>query len=111
MSLLLQLMGWAYDTSGPKADSFSREISALGVVFRLSDACIAELVLDSTQRRKDELAHLINDILTAGELDRKGAQSLHGRLAFAYAQVFGRAGQLRFSRSLFTHVQFPSGLT
>ena len=94
LSLLLQLMGWAYDTSGPKADSFSREISALGVVFRPSDTCSGELVLDNTQRRKDELVHLINDILSAGELDRKGAQSLRGRLAFACAQVFGRAGQL-----------------
>ena len=32
MSLLLQLMGWAYNTPGPKADSFSQEIAALGFV-------------------------------------------------------------------------------
>ena len=32
--------------------------------------------------------------MTGGTLSKKEAQSLRGRLAFAYSQVFGRAGQL-----------------
>ena len=32
--------------------------------------------------------------LNSGRLEKKEAQSLRGRLAFAYSQVFGRAGQL-----------------
>ena len=94
VSLLLQLMGWPYDTSGPKADCFSQEIAALGVLFKLDGTCNGDLVLDNTQKRKDELSQLIDGILTSGRLEKKEAQSLRGRLAFAYSQVFGRAGQM-----------------
>ncbi len=87
-------MGWAYDTSGPKADSFSQEIAALGVLFKLDGTSNGDLVLDNTQKRKDELAQLVSGVLNSGRLEKKEAQSLRGRLAFAYSQVFGRAGQL-----------------
>lgn len=30
MSLLLDLLGWAYDREGPKADSFSERVASLG---------------------------------------------------------------------------------
>ena len=60
VSLLLLLMGWVYDTSGPKADSFSQEIAALGVLFKLDGTCNGDLVLDNTQNRKDELAQLVS---------------------------------------------------
>ena len=62
MSLLLQLMGWAYDTSGPKADCFSQEIAALGVLFKLDETGSGDLVLDNTQKRKDELSQLIDSL-------------------------------------------------
>ena len=35
MRLMLSLLGWQFDESGPKADVFSPEVSALGVVFSL----------------------------------------------------------------------------
>ena len=90
MGLLLQLMGWAYDTTGPKADTFSKEISALGVLFQLARTGEGCLVLDNTEKRKQEVACLVHDTLHLGQLSEKEAQSLRGRLAFAYSQVFGR---------------------
>ena len=85
MGLLLQVMGWAYDTTGHKA--FSKEISALGVLFQLARTGEGCLVLDNTEKRKQEVACLVHDTLHLGQLSEKEAQSLRGRLAFAY---FGR---------------------
>ena len=36
MCTLFKLLGWKFDTEGPKADEFSGSVSALGVVFDLS---------------------------------------------------------------------------
>ena len=33
MCLLFELLGWAYDKEGPKADTFSELVSSLGVDF------------------------------------------------------------------------------
>ena len=94
MGLLLQLMGWAYDTTGPKADTFSAEICALRVLFNLAETKVGLLTLDNREKRKKEVAQLVRMTLESNNLSKKEAQSLRGRLAFAYSQVFGRAGQL-----------------
>ena len=97
MGLLLQLMGWAYDTTGPKADTFSTQISALGVLFNLAETKDGLLTLDNIEKRKKEVVQLVKTTLDSNNLSKKEAQSLRERLAFAYSaysQVFGRAGQL-----------------
>ncbi len=92
MGILLQLLGWACDTTGPKADTFSTEISALGVLFNLAETKDGLLTLDNTEKRKTEVAQLVQRTLDSNNLSKKEAQSLRGRLAFAYSKVFGRAG-------------------
>ena len=94
MSLLLKIMGRACETTGPKADDFFQEIAALGVLFKLDETYKGELTMDNTPKRRSKLSHLIRGILGGGKLSKKETESLSGRLAFAYSQVFGRAGQL-----------------
>ena len=76
MGLLLQLMGWAYDKTGPKADTFSTQISALGVLFNLAETKGGLLTLDNTEKRKEEVAQLVKTTLDSNNLPKKEAQSL-----------------------------------
>ncbi len=94
MGLLLQLMGWAYDTTGPKADTFSTQISAPGVLFNLAATKDGLLTLDNTEKRKKEVKQLVKMTFDSNKISKKEAKSFRGRLTFAYSQVFGRAGKL-----------------
>ena len=67
MGLLLQLMGWAYDTT----DTFSNEISALGVLFNLAGTKDGVLTLDTTDKRKKEVAQVVQGLLTPVSFPRK----------------------------------------
>ena len=93
MSMLFQLLGWKYDTEGPKADVFSDSVSALGVLFNLEHTPEGVVVVDNTCKRKDDLDKVVEDILEQGSLEHKLALELRGKLAFADAQVLGLAGR------------------
>ena len=93
MSMLFQLLGWKYDTEGPKADVFSDSVSALGVRFDLSRTHEGVVVVDNTCKRKEDLDKMVADILEQGSLDHRLALELRGKLAFADAQVMGLAGR------------------
>ena len=81
MSMLFQLLGWKYDTEGPKADVFSGSVSALGVLFDLSRAHEGVVVVDNTCKRKEDLDKMVADILEQGSLDHRLALELRGKLA------------------------------
>ena len=94
MSLLLDLLGWRFDREGPKADTFSSVVTTLGVQFNLADTPQGWFEICNTQKRKEDVLQLIDSTVSSGVLDKKSAQSLRGRLAFAYAQIFGLSGKV-----------------
>ena len=90
---LLELLGFEYDKEGPKADAMSSEVTALGVVFDLTETKNGLLRVKNTERRVEEvtakIAETVNSkFLTAGE-----AATLKGRLGFAEGQLFGRSAR------------------
>ena len=93
VDLFFDLLGWLFDREGPKADVFSHEVSALGVQISLAQAAEAQMFVRNTEKRCTELVAQIDGVLSAGSLSRKDSLVLRGRLAFADAHVFGRAGR------------------
>ena len=93
MCLLFEMLGWAYDKEGPKADTFSELVSALGVSISLSKTVAGEVEVMNTEKRKTDLVDLINSMLQKGSLQYKEGQVLNGKLAFAHGQIFGLAGK------------------
>ena len=93
VDLFFDLLGWLFDREGPKADVFSHEVSALGVHISLAQAAEAQMFVRNTEKRCTELVAQIDAVLSAGSLSRKDSLVLRGRLAFADAHVFGRAGR------------------
>eukprot|EP00439_Symbiodinium_sp_Y106_P071805 s1397_g13.t1 len=108
MELLFKLLGWAFDTVGPKADVFSQHVSALGVSFDLTESSQGVISVDNTAKRKEDVSSLIAAVLARGELSYKHGLELRGKLAFANAQVLGRAGQLAL-KLISTHVLGRAG--
>jgi len=94
LSLMFDLLGWAYDRGGDKADVFSSSVAALGVVFDLSSASTGTVLVANTSKRTAETVELIGATLANQRLSHKQALVLRGRPAFCDAQVFGRTGQL-----------------
>ncbi|CAE7304323.1 unnamed protein product [Symbiodinium sp. CCMP2592] len=92
MELLFQLLRWVFDTVGPKADTFSRDVSALGLHFDLSESGDGVVTVDNTEKRKKDIHALVSDVLVKGLLSYKGGMELRGKLAFANSQVMGKAG-------------------
>ena len=92
-TILLTLLGWNFDKTGPKADSFSRMVAALGVIFKLDHSGDGIVLVSNTDRRLAQVCDLIDDFLEKGTMTCKQAQEARGRLAFADSYVFGRAGK------------------
>ena len=93
MRVMLSLLGWQFDESGPKADTFSLDVAALGVVFSLTETPRGIFEVRNTDRRISEVCAMLDDILESGTLTLKQAQVARGRLAFCDAYVFGRSGK------------------
>ena len=93
MTILLTMLGWAFDRTGPKSDSFSHMVQALGVVFHLTDSVHGMINISNTDKRLTEILELLDETLERNTLTVKQAQVLRGRLAFSDAFIFGRAGK------------------
>ena len=94
MTILLTMsLGWAFDRTGPKSDSFSHMVQALGVVFQLTDSVYGMINISNTDKRLTEVLELLDETLERSKLTVKQAQVLRGRLAFSDAFIFGRAGK------------------
>ena len=106
LSLMLDILGWAFDKEGPKSDNFSARVSALGVVFNLDPTKDCRLEVHNTDKRLSEAVAALDVILQSGKLSKKDALSLRGRLAFCDAFIFGRLG--RVSLQNITHHAYAS---
>ena len=107
MSLLLDILGWKFDREGPKADSFSNCVTTLGVVIDLGSTAKGELYISNTEKRRNDSIELIEKVLTEKHLDKKSAQVLRGKLAFAYAQIFGMSGKLALQHTSWHAFRVP----
>ena len=103
VGMLFDLLGWQYDVSGPKADAFSQRVLALGVSFDLAASPRSVILVDNTEKRKGDLDALVSGALKEGALQHKEALALKGKLAFAEAQVLGKAGQYAL-KALSNHI-------
>ena len=90
---LLDLVGFAYDKTGPKADAMSHEVSALGVVFDLTSSEAGFLRVRNTDKRVEEVTAKIHETLDGKFLTPSAAATLKGRLGFAEGQLFGRSAR------------------
>ena len=93
MRLLFEMLGWAYDREGPKADTFSELVASLGVSISLAKTIAGEIKVMNTEKRKKDLEELIAGVLHSGTLQYKEGQILNGKLTFAHGQIFGLAGK------------------
>ena len=93
MSLLFEMLGWAYDKEGPKADTFSEVVASLGVSISLVETIAGEIKVMNTEKRKKDLVELITSVVNLGTLQYKEGQVLNGKLTFAHGQIFGLAGK------------------
>eukprot|EP00434_Breviolum_minutum_P016189 symbB.v1.2.014265.t1/scaffold1033.1/size247163/3 len=94
LCLMLDIFGWAFDKEGPKSDSFSRQVTALGVVFKLDPTSDGRLEIHNTEKRLKESVAAIDKILASKSLGKRDALVLRGRLAFCDAFIFGRLGKI-----------------
>ena len=94
IALMFDLLGWAFDKTGAKADVFSQTVSALGVVFNLESSQTGLIAISNTERRLNEAMELLKGVLHTRKLGHKQALVLRGRLAFCDAFIFGRTGKL-----------------
>lgn len=90
---LLKLLGWLFAEDGRKCEPFNTFCDALGVVFDLSESCSGICKIGNTASRIEEICAEIQRILEKGALTQTEAQKLRGRMQFAEAQVYGRAGK------------------
>ena len=94
LCLMLDILGWQFDRSGPKSDDFSKSVSALGVLFDLSETGVGTLKVRNTEKRVEDTTLLLNNVVETGKLSKKDALALRGKLAFCDAFIFGRIGKL-----------------
>ena len=68
-------------------------MSALAVHISLANSADAQVLVRNTDKGCLERVAQIDSVLKAASLSRKDSLVLRGRLAFADAHVFGRAGR------------------
>eukprot|EP00435_Cladocopium_sp_Y103_P013179 s2353_g3.t1 len=94
LCLMLDILGWRFDREGPKSDDFSANVSALGVLFDLSDTINGILQVRNTKKRIEDTTLFLENVIRSDKLSKKDALILRGKLAFCDAFIFGRIGKL-----------------
>ena len=94
VKFLFKTLGWVLSEEPDKAKGFAQTFTALGVEFDLTKTNQGILKIGNTQKRRDELATLVQGFLQADRLTCAEAESLRSRLTFAEGQVFGRSAKM-----------------
>ena len=89
---IFQLLGFAY--SSEKLEPFSKVAAMLGVELDLEGANDGLVRVQNKASRVEEVSSCINEILEHGSIDASKLPSYLGKLQFAEAQLWGRAGRL-----------------
>lgn len=93
---LLSLFGFTY--AQDKLNPFGKQAEVLGVVVDLADTPKGEVRVTNKPSRVDDLTVALNDILGAGSVVPSQLPSILGKLQYADAQVWGRAGRLALAQ-------------
>lgn len=91
--LFFRLLGWRV-SGGDKDVPFAGSFKALGVKINFCKWLKGVVQFSNTPKKVDELVGTINQILECGQLSPAAALSLRGRMQFARAQLWGRAGRV-----------------
>ena len=67
LCLMLDILGWQFDRAGPKSNDFSKSVSALGVLFDLSETGVGTLKVRNTDKRVEDTTLLLNNVVEAGK--------------------------------------------
>ncbi|CAK9116007.1 unnamed protein product [Durusdinium trenchii] len=93
---LLSLFGFTY--AQDKLNPFGKQTEVLGVVVDLADTPKGAVRVTNKPSRVDDLTVALNDILGAGSVVPSQLPSILGKLQYADAQVWGRAGRLALAQ-------------
>ena len=91
-SSLFDLIGILYAKDGDKAVKFDKKFKTLGLQVDLQESSSHRAYVGYTASRVEELSALLDDILKAGRIDAKHAESLRGRMLWFETYAFGRVG-------------------
>ena len=89
-SSLFDLLGVIFAKDGDKCVEFSDSFKTLGVMVDLSKSSEGRAYLGHTESRKEELQHMLSDVLAKGSIDAKLAESLRGRMQWFETFAQGR---------------------
>ena len=92
MAALFDLLGISSAKEGSKAVQFDVSLKTLGLQIDLQQFGQDEVFVGHTESRRSELENMIGDILKAGSVISKQAESLRGRLHWFESFSFGRFG-------------------
>ena len=94
LSSLFKTLGWVLSEDPEKDKGLASTFTALGVEFDLTQTHDGVLRIGNTQKRRDELAAMVQGFLDTDRLTCAESESLRSRLTFAEGQVFGRSAKL-----------------
>ena len=89
---LFELLGLDYAKEGAKAGSFGTLIKTLGLQIDLNNFASGQVLVGHTDSRRSEINVILSDILEAGIISSKQAESIRGRLHWFESFAFGRVG-------------------
>ena len=88
---LFDLLGIVFAKEGDKAVKFDKQFKTLGLQVDLRQSNQHEAFTGHTESRVSELTVLLEDIISAGRINAKHAESLRGRMLWFETYAFGRA--------------------
>eukprot|EP00435_Cladocopium_sp_Y103_P011809 s4361_g3.t1 len=89
---IFELLGFKYNSE--KLEPFSKVATMLGVELDLQQAADGIVKIQNKASRVEEIAACLNEILDKGCIDANKLPSYLGKLQFAEAQLWGRAGKI-----------------
>ena len=81
-----------YAKDGDKAGKFDKKFKTLGLQVDLQESSLHRAYVGHTASRVEELSSLLGEILKAGRVGAKHAESLRGRMLWFATYAFGRVG-------------------
>ena len=94
MECLLDLWGVRFAREGHKAMQFDGCFRTLGLLVNLLGILKEVALVGHTEERRTELAEALHAVIESGELSRKEAERLRGRLIWFESFVWGRSANM-----------------
>ena len=92
--MIMKLLGWKISTSEEKRLPFAACFQMLGAVVDLSEMSHGRIMVRNKPARLDDIAQLVNAILSKPKVPQSLIETLRGRLLYAAGHTFGKCTQL-----------------